>query len=185
MTTETKIRRVLQQAAATIPDDDGSLEQVIRQGRHRGHRHRGTAVAAVAGLVVTVVLAGVALDLPGSLPSATQAPTERTDVVIYLCDTPAVQVCDAPATDAQIDLVRAALAVDEAVAEVRHETQQQAYERFSELFADQPELVESVPPDALPASLRVTLVDDADIDNVVRHYGGFDGVEAVAATDAD
>lgn len=50
------------------------------------------------------------------------------------------------------------LALDGSVADVRLETQQQAYERFAELFVDQPELVESV--------------------NV-------DGVEEVIATDSD
>ncbi len=59
------------------------------------------------------------------------------------------------------------------------ETQQQASERFSELFADQPELVESVTPATLPGSLRITLVESAPIDDIVDHDSSFDGVEAV------
>lgn len=94
--------------------------------------------------------AGLSLGVPelqGHPPFATQAPTERTDVVIYLCSSASVNAtlepgqgprCDAPATDEQISQLRAALALDEAVAEVQLETQQQAYERFAELFADRP-----------------------------------------------
>ncbi len=188
MTTETTLRRALQRVAADLSDDDPRLEQVIRRGRNRRLRHRGAAGATVAGLVVALTLT-VSLDLPASTPLGRQALTDRTDVVIHLCgdapvDTGAGRACDAPVTDAQLGRLRAALALDEAVAGVRHETQQQAYERFSELFADQPDLVGSVTPDALPASLRITLVDDADIDTILSHYAGFGGVEAVVAPDA-
>lgn len=193
MTTETALRQALQQAATTIPTGDTQLEQLVRRGRRRRHRNRGTLVAVVA----TAGLAGLSLGVPelqGHTPFATQAPTERTDVAIYLCSIASVNAtpepgqgprCDAPATDEQISLLRSALALDEAVAEVRLETQQQAYERFEERFADQPELVESVPPGTLPASLRIALVDDAPIDDIVNHYREFDGVEEVVATETD
>lgn len=190
MTTETTVRQTLQQAATTIPTGDTQLEHLVRRGRHRRNRNRGTVVAAVAALAVAVGLNGSALDLPGATPFATQTPAEHADVAIFLCsdppiDTGAAQRCESPATDEQIRQIRAALALDEAVAEVRFETQQQAYERFSEMFADQPELVESVTPDTLPASLRITLVDGAPIDEIVNHYSNFDGAEAVIAPERD
>lgn len=193
MTTETTVRQTLRQAATTIPTGDTPLEQLVRRGRRRRHRNRGTVVAVVA----TAGLAGLSLGVPelqGHSPFATQAPTERTDVVIYLCSIASVNAtlepgqgprCDAPATDAEISQLRSALALDESVAEVRLETQQQAYERFEELFADQPELVESVTPDTLPASLRIGLVDGVPIDEIVNHYREFDGVEEVVATETD
>ncbi len=182
MTSETTLRDALQQAADIIPDDDTPLEQVVVRGRRRRHRYRG-AILAVAVLAVAVGFGGSTIDLPGATPFATQ-PADRADVVIYLCsDTLIVtgvgQRCDAPATEEQIRGLRSALAFDEAVVEVRLETQQQAYERFSELFADQPELVESVTPATLPGSLRITLVESAPIDDIVDHYSNLDGVEAV------
>lgn len=190
MTTETALRDALQRAAETLPDDDTHLEQVVRRGRRRRHRNRGTVVVALAALAVSAGLSGSVLDLPGSSMFATKTPAERADVVIYLCsdrpiDSGAGQRCEAPATEEQISQLRAALTLDESVAEVRLETQQQAYERFSELFADQPELVESVTPDTLPGSLRITLVDGAPIDDIVNHYRTFDGTEEVIAPATD
>lgn len=190
MTTDTKLRDVLHQAGASVPIDDARLEEVVRRGRLRRHRYRGTVVATFAVLAVTVTVGVTALDLPGTAPFTTQAPLEGYDVVIYLCGDAPINDgqgpgCETPATDADISRLRGALALDEAVANVRHETQEEAYERFSELFADQPELVESVPPGALTSSLRVTLVDDADVDFVMAHYRHFDGVEAVTVHDAD
>jgi len=167
MTSQTTLRQTLQRAAATIPEDDTRPEQVVRRGRSRRHRNRGAVVAGLAALAVTVGLSGSVRDLPGSSPFASPASPAHADVVIYLCsDTPmatgAGQVCDAPATEEQLSQLRSALALDEAVVEVRLATQQQAYERFSELFADQPEVVESVTPDTLPASLWITLADGAE-----------------------
>ncbi len=190
MTTETTVRQTLRQAATTIPTGDTPFEQLVRRGRRRRNRNRGTVVAAVAALAVAVGLSGSALDLPGSTPFATQRPAEHADVAIFLCsDTPidagAAQRCESPATEEQIRQLRSALVLDEAVAEVRFETQQQAYERFSELFADQPELVEAVTPDTLPASLRITLVDGTPIDEIVNHYSNFGGVEEVVALETD
>ena len=54
MTTETRLRQALQQAAATIPEDDTRLEQVVRRGRSRRSRNRGAVVAGLAALAVTV-----------------------------------------------------------------------------------------------------------------------------------
>lgn len=187
MTTHTELRGVLQQAGASIPEDHPQLEEVVRRGRHRRYRYRGSFAATVAVLVVAV--AGVALDLPGATPFVSQAPTDRDDVVIYLCGNAPIgdgagPDCEGPATEADISRLRTALALDEAVLDVRYETPEGAHERFSELFAEQPELLESVPPSALPASLRLTLTDDADVDNVIGHYRRFDGVEAVTTHDA-
>ena len=38
---------------------------------------------------------------------------------------------------------------------VREETRQEAYDRFKEIFADQPDLVESASPESLPASVQL------------------------------
>lgn len=46
-------------------------------------------------------------------------------------------------------------------------------------------MIESVTPDLLPASLRITLVEGAPIDDMVRHHSTFDGAEAVFASEVD
>ena len=48
---------------------------------------------------------------------------------------------------------------DERIASVETETQQEAYERFKQVFAEQPELVELARPEALPASVTLLPAD--------------------------
>lgn len=48
-----------------------------------------------------------------------------------------------------------ALDEDDRIDWVRTETQQEAYERFKEIFAEQPDLVEMARPEALPASVTL------------------------------
>lgn len=48
---------------------------------------------------------------------------------------------------------------DERIASVEAETQQEAYERFKQIFAQQPELVELARPEAMPASLTLLPAD--------------------------
>lgn len=63
--------------------------------------------------------------------------------------------------DAAMNQAADTLRDDDRVASVKTETRQQAYQRFTEVFADQPELVELARPEALPAS--VTLLPAADV----------------------
>lgn len=180
MIIETELRETLSQAGARLPDDDGHLAEVIVRGRRRRYRSRGVVASIIA---VGVVLAAVAgpWDADVSMPFAGQDAARGPDVVIYLCDDSddAGTGCGLPATDADITRLQGALALDDAATSARLETEQEAYERFVELFADHPELVASVDPDGFPASLRVTLADDADPDGFVAHYRHFDGVADV------
>lgn len=53
-----------------------------------------------------------------------------------------------------------ALDGDDRIAWVQTETRQEAYERFKELFAEQPEMVALARPEALPASVTLLPADD-------------------------
>ncbi|SFP83989.1 hypothetical protein SAMN05421810_103574 [Amycolatopsis arida] len=53
------------------------------------------------------------------------------------------------------------------VESVATETQQQAYERFREIFKDRPDLLEIARPEALPASITVLPTVSADRDGLV------------------
>src|SRR5690606_10873978 len=57
---------------------------------------------------------------------------------------------------------------------------EQAYENFREIFADDPNLLESVTPDILPASFRVSLIDPENFAVVASQYQGYPGVEQVS-----
>jgi hypothetical protein len=81
MTIEDMLRDELHRAAATIPDADTPLEQVVRHGRRRRNRNRG-AVAAVAVAVVAIVvgLGATVLELPGSSTFTGESELEVGDV---------------------------------------------------------------------------------------------------------
>jgi cell division transport system permease protein len=62
---------------------------------------------------------------------------------------------------------------------VFYESKEDAYERFTELFRDQPNLVESVDPDVLPASFRVKLQDPELFRVISQEFVAFPGVEEI------
>jgi cell division protein FtsX len=61
-------------------------------------------------------------------------------------------------TDANMRAAGEELRDDPRIAVIEQETQAEAYERFKEIFADQPELLEVAEPDSLPASLAIVPV---------------------------
>jgi cell division protein FtsX len=63
-----------------------------------------------------------------------------------------------------LEVMASELADAEGVEGVESFTQEQAFDEFAELFADSPELVSTVSPELLPASVRVTMTDPADVD---------------------
>src|SRR5205809_2128903 len=65
------------------------------------------------------------------------------------------------------------------VASVHFESQQEAYERFKEIFKNQATLVENVGPDALPASFRVKLKDPQDFQVVAQRLTGQPGIDKI------
>jgi cell division transport system permease protein len=82
-------------------------------------------------------------------------------------------------TDEQRATLDQTLAADPLVADYYFETQEDAYEKFRDLFADQPELVEAVGPESLPESFRVHLHDPAQYPEVSQRYVLMDGISEV------
>jgi hypothetical protein len=83
------------------------------------------------------------------------------------------------ATDLQISAIEQELAAVPGSGSVSFESKEQAYEEFKEIFKDQPELVEGVAPDALPASFRVALEHPAAYSAVQEAMAGLPGIEEV------
>jgi hypothetical protein len=83
------------------------------------------------------------------------------------------------ATPEQIDAVAEGLAQDARVGSVDHLTKQDAYEEFTRIFADQPELLASTRPEALPESFRLIIADDADVDAIAAAFASMPGVDEV------
>ncbi|MET0132910.1 MAG: permease-like cell division protein FtsX [Kibdelosporangium sp.] len=105
------------------------------------------ALVAVVAAVVVFLLVG-ADDEPTTAP----APTTSADLP-QPCPNSAIVYFD---TDEAMRQGADVLRGDSRLAEVEQQTKQQAYVRFREVFADQPELLDRIQPDTLPSSLYVT-----------------------------
>jgi cell division transport system permease protein len=82
-------------------------------------------------------------------------------------------------TDEQRADLDAALANDPLVASYYFETQEDAYEQFRSLFADQPELVDAVGPESLPESYRVQLTDPEQFQQISERYAQVEGISEI------
>jgi cell division transport system permease protein len=133
-------------------------------------------VAVVLSVTVSLTLLGASLLLSEQVDLATDDWTGKVEVSIFLCDdtTPC-----APITDEQREQLRRDLEEQPVVAEVFFESKQDAYERFQELFRDQPTLVESVDPQTLPASFRVRLENPALFGVIAEQFAAYPGVEEI------
>lgn len=66
-----------------------------------------------------------------------------------------------------------------AVQSVVFENRDQAYDRFKKIFRDNPILVQSARPEALPASLQIKLHDPSRSEIIAQQYGKSPGVDRV------
>ncbi len=85
----------------------------------------------------------------------------------------------ADATERQIQGVQAELDSAPTVESYRFISKDDAYELFQDIFADQPELVESVEPETLPASFRVVPTDPELTSTLAAQFQGRPGVDEV------
>jgi len=132
-------------------------------------------VAVVLSVTVSLTLLGASLLLSEQVDLATDDWVGQVEVSIFLCDG---RTCP-EITPQQQDQLREDLEAQPVVQEVFFESKQDAYERFTELFRDQPNLVESVDPDVLPASFRVKLHDPQLFRVIDEQFGAYPGVEEI------
>jgi hypothetical protein len=127
-------------------------------------------VLAVAGVALLVLgwLALSALVRGGDVPER-----DLGELTIFLCDD---RTCPA-VTDDDRSALEAAFDADADVERYRYESKEEAYARFAEDFADQPQLVDDVEPSMLPSAYRVWLRDGADAEEVAARYAGRSGVD--------
>lgn len=132
-------------------------------------------VAVVLSVTVSLTLLGASLLLSQQVELATDDWFGRVEVSIYLCDD---RTCPA-ITPEQQDELRDDLEANPIVEEVLYESKQDAFERFQELFKDQPTLIETVEADTLPASFRVRLANPELFNQIRDQFEGYAGVEEV------
>jgi cell division transport system permease protein len=132
-------------------------------------------VAVVLSVTVSLTLLGASLLLSRQVDLATDDWVGKVEVSIFLCDD---RTCPA-ITPEQQEQLRTELEGEPVVREVFYESKQEAYERFRELFKDQPSLIESIDPDTLPASFRVRLENPQLFSVIADQFAAYPGVEEI------
>jgi cell division transport system permease protein len=136
-----------------------------------GLRRNGLiAFAAVSSVFVSLFLLGAALLVGRQVGIIVDYSTAKVEVSVFLLDS---------ASDAQIEHLNQVLTDIPEVANVEFESRAEAYERFKEIFANQPALVENVPPDAMPQSFRVKLADPEKFEVVAARLTDQPGIDKV------
>jgi cell division transport system permease protein len=122
------------------------VEYVVRETFTNLRRNLSMTLAAVLTVTVSLALVGGALLLSRAVQNATIRWKGGVEVSIFM---------KPDSTPAQQEAVEAQLRGMPEVKEVRFVSKAEAYEEFKKLFANSPDLVESVTPDSLPPSYRV------------------------------
>jgi cell division transport system permease protein len=122
-------------------------------------------IAMVLTTAISLALVGTGLLAVRTIDRTEQLYSDRVEVQVAL--TSDVSAADTDCSQAICSGLRATLEGSAFVEAVRFESQQEAYERYRELFAGQ-SLADVVRPQSLPATLRVRLADQVAGAQAVR-----------------
>jgi cell division transport system permease protein len=144
-------------------------------------RNLTMTVAVVVTVAISLALFGSGLLIRKQVETMKDFWYDRVEVSVYLCGeaSTGAQCQGVPVTDEQRRSIGEDLRALPQVQEVFYESQEEAYQRFREQFADSPDLVDNVTADALPESYRVKLVDPTQFDVVASAFAERPGVEQV------
>lgn len=126
------------------------------------------SIAAVTTVAISLLLLGGVQILGMVVGNMTRSWEAKVEVSIFLLN-------DITEGEQQA-LVNQLTNLDE-VQDVTYVSKEDAFNEFRETYADQPEFYESLPKDALPASLRVKLTDAKYSEAVATLVAGAPGVE--------
>lgn len=191
---------VLERAAGPAPPAP-TASTLMAAGRRR--RRRSVVITSVATVTVVAALgAGIATLLPSQgspdaisiidrpLDDVPAWQGEDHDLSVFLCDGTSVvrsdgveQTCPTITPEQLADLVDR-LRADQDVQAVYFESKQAAYERVREHLADQPDALEGIDANALPAAFRLALTDPTRADALRNRLRDHPGVEEVVRTSA-
>lgn len=127
--------------------------------------------------LATVVTVTVSLAVLGA-GALTEAQVRKAREVLYAQVEVSIFLHDDASPD-QTQSLQSDLEGNALVEEVLYESKQQAYENARKIFASDPELLDALRPDSLPASFRVKLVDPEQYEVIESQYEGYPGVEDV------
>ena len=138
------------------------IEVYLRETASGVRRNGTVAFAAMSTAFIALFLFGLSLLIGRQIDLFIQAYTGNVEVTVYLTD---------PVKPGTVERLTGILEPLPAVASVEYETKEEAYQRFRELFANQPSVIENTDPDAIPASLRVKLADTSQYEQVTAALG--------------
>jgi cell division transport system permease protein len=131
-------------------------------------------IAMVLTTAISLGLLGGGLLIVRLIDKTNDIYHDRVEVAVFLTDE--VSANDKTCTQQPCVDLRSELESTSGVESVVLESREQAYERFKEIFASQPELIQLTRPEALPASFRVKLDDPERFPAVQKAFNGRPGV---------
>lgn len=134
-------------------------------------------VAMILTTMVSLFLLGVGLLVVRMIDKTQVVYEDKVQVNVFLTND--VSANDKGCQQDPCADLRTALENDPAVETVTYENRDQAYKRFKEIFAAQPELVKLARPEALPASFSVKLYDPDRSNVIIQTFSGRVGVDSV------
>jgi cell division transport system permease protein len=138
---------------------------VLREVRTGLRRNVTMTIAMVLTTAISLALVGTGLLAVRTIDRTGELYSDRVEVQVALSQD--VSAADADCSQSVCAGLRASLEGSPLVEAVRFESQQQAYERYKQLYAGQ-SLADVVRPQSLPATLRVRLADSENGAAAVR-----------------
>jgi len=133
-------------------------------------RNLTMTIAMIITTAISLGLLGAGLLIAGQISEMKEIYYDKVQVSIFLTD---------DVTDSQRTAIESGLDGSGEIQTFLYESKAEAYERFKLQFREQPELVNSTPPDALPESFRVQLINPERYDVIAQEFTGAAGVESV------
>ena len=134
-------------------------------------------IAMILTTAVSLGLMGAGLIIAKEISQTKELYYDKIEVSIFLVDN---------ITDAQRTAIETKLKESPEVQTFQYESKDQAYERFKELFKDNPSLVNNTPSSYIPASFRVKLKDPEHYPIIAKefpaHTAGVDSTQDDADT---
>lgn len=135
-------------------------------------------VAMILTTMVSLLLLGGGLLVVRMIDKTQSVYEDKLQVNVYLTND--ISANDKSCQNDPCKSLRADLENDPAVESVKYENRDQAFARFKEIFASQPELVKLARPEALPASFNVKLYDPDRPEVIIQTFSGKVGVDSIA-----
>lgn len=130
-------------------------------------RNISMTIAMIITMTVTLTMLGAGLLLYNQVDVIEEYYQTNLEVVIYL---------EREISQEQIDQIESDLKSNDLVAQVKFESQEEAWKRFQDTFEESPDLIASVDPSVLPPAFRVKMQNIDDADQLIAEYAEREGV---------